>query len=102
MMENKENKMNIDLPEEVADGVYSNLAIITHSPSEIVADFVQVMPGLPKAKVRSRVIMTPQNAKRLLMALEDNINRYEAAFGQISTDDRNTPPMNFGTPSTEA
>ena len=69
-MENKkENQFNIELTEEVAEGVYSNLAIITHSPSEFVSDFVQMMPGVPKGKVRSRVIMTPQNAKRLLNAL---------------------------------
>ncbi len=102
-MENKkENKINIDLPENVADGVYSNLAIITHSPTEFVCDFVQMMPGMPKAKVRSRVIMTPQNAKRLLRALQDNIQKYEANLGTIADDGQNLPPMNFGAPTTEA
>ena len=102
-MENKkENKINIDFPENVADGVYSNLAIITHSPTEFVCDFVQMMPGMPKAKVRSRVIMTPQNAKRLLRALQDNIQKYEANLGTIADDGQNLPPMNFGAPTTEA
>jgi hypothetical protein len=100
--QNNENKLNIELPEEIADGVYSNLAIITHSQSEFVCDFVQMMPGMPKAKVRSRVVMTPQNAKRLLNALKDNIQKYEQSVGQIKDDGNNMPPMNFGTPQTEA
>lgn len=104
VMENngKENKINIELPEQVADGIYSNLTIITHSQTEFVCDFVQMMPGMPKAKVRSRVIMTPQNAKRLLRALQDNINKFEANFGHVPDDGQNPPPMNFGTPTTEA
>ena len=65
MEEKNENQVNIELTDDMANGVYSNLSIITHSPSEFVADFVQMMPGVPKGKVRSRVIMTPQNAKRL-------------------------------------
>ena len=103
-MENKkkDQKMNIELPEEIAHGVYSNLAIITHSPNEFVCDFVQMMPGVPKAKVRSRVVMTPQNAKRLLHALKDNIQKYEANMGSISEDNQQMPPINFGTPTTEA
>lgn len=102
-MENKkEQKINIELPEDIADGVYSNLAIITHSPAEFVCDFIQMMPGMPKAKVRSRVIMTPQNAKRLLRALQDNIQKYEAHIGQINDDGQAMPPMNFGAPTTEA
>ena len=100
--QNKENKLNIELPEDIADGIYSNLAIITHSHSEFVCDFVQMMPGMPKAKVRSRVVMTPENAKRLLNALQDNINKFEANRGKISDDGQNLPPMNFGTPQTEA
>lgn len=99
---NKDNKINIELPENVADGVYSNLAVITHSNSEFVCDFVQMMPGMPKAKVRSRVVMTPENAKRLMNALKDNINKYEAVKGKISDDNQNMPPMNFGNPPTEA
>lgn len=101
-MENKkENKINIELSEEKASGVYSNLAIITHSTSEFVCDFVQMMPGMPKAKVQSRVVMTPENAKRLLHALQDNIQKYEANIGPIKEDGRNMPPINFG-PTTEA
>ncbi len=103
-MENaKENQVNIELTEEVAMGVYSNLAIITHSPSEFVCDFIQMMPGVPKGKVRSRVIMTPQNAKRLLNALQDNLSKYEQHFGEITEDEAPPmPPMSFGTPTTQA
>ncbi len=101
-MENNQNEMNIELSEELATGVYSNLAIITHSPAEVVCDFVQIMPGMPKGKVRSRVIMTPQNAKRFLQALNDNIQKYEQNFGVIDDPQGGLPPMNFGTPSTMA
>ena len=80
---NDENQVNIELTEEIALGVYSNLAIITHSPSEVVSDFVQMMPGMPKGKVRSRVIMTPQNAKRFMRALIENIQKYEQAMGPM-------------------
>lgn len=103
MENNNENQINIELTEETALGVYSNLAIITHSPAEIVCDFVQLMPGMPKAKVRSRVIMTPQNAKRFMRALIDNVQKYEQHFGVIEeSDNSGMPPMNFGTPSTMA
>ena len=102
-MENKENQVSIELTDETATGIYSNLAIITHSPSEFVADFIQMMPGMPKGKVRSRVIMTPQNAKRLMSALQDNIRKYEQNFGVIDEGQiPPMPPMNFGTPTTEA
>ncbi|MGB0915817.1 MAG: DUF3467 domain-containing protein [Crocinitomicaceae bacterium] len=100
---NKDNQVNIELSEEVASGVYSNLSIITHSPSEFVADFVQLMPGVPKGKVRSRIIMTPQNAKRLMKAMQDNISKYEQTFGVImDVESPMVPPMNFGTPTTQA
>ena len=100
---NDENQVNIELTEEIALGVYSNLAIITHSPSEVVSDFVQIMPGMPKGKVRSRVIMTPQNAKRFMRALIENIQKYEQSFGLIEeNDNQGMPPMNFGTPTTQA
>ena len=99
---NKENKLNIELTEEVAEGVYSNLAMITHSSSEFVCDFIQIMPGLPKAKVRSRVVMTPENAKRLLNALKDNIDKFEKNLGEISGGNNDLPPINFGSPPTEA
>ena len=100
---NDENQVNIELTEEIALGVCSNLAIITHSPSEVVSDFVQMMPGMPKGKVRSRVIMTPQNAKRFMRALIENIQKYEQSFGIIEeNDNQGMPPMNFGTPTTQA
>ncbi|MCZ2357643.1 MAG: DUF3467 domain-containing protein [Bacteroidia bacterium] len=83
-MENKEQQINIELPEEISEGVYSNLAIISHSPTEFIIDFVQVLPGLPKAKVRSRIVTTPSHAKRLLLALSENIDRYEKSFGTIN------------------
>lgn len=102
MENNNENQVNIELTEETALGVYSNLAIITHSPAEMVCDFVQLMPGMPKAKVRSRVIMTPQNAKRFMRALIENVQKYEQHFGTIEEDNSGMPPMNFGTPSTMA
>ena len=103
MEEKKENQVNIELSEEIATGVYSNLSIITHSPSEFVCDFIQMMPGVPKGKVRSRVIMTPQNAKRLVNALAENLQKYEQNFGAISDDQAPPmPPMNFGTPTTQA
>ncbi|MDG1148060.1 MAG: DUF3467 domain-containing protein [Crocinitomicaceae bacterium] len=101
--QNKENQVNIELSEEVASGVYSNLSIITHSPSEFVADFVQLMPGVPKGKVKSRIIMTPQNAKRLMKAMQDNVAKYEQTFGVImDVESPSVPPMNFGTPTTQA
>jgi hypothetical protein len=103
MEKNNENQINIELKEDIATGVYSNLAIITHSQSEFVVDFVQMMPGLPKAQVKSRVIMTPQNAKRLMRALMDNIQKFEQNMGVIDDQDLpGTPPMNFGTPTTQA
>jgi len=85
MTENKkEQKINIELPENVADGLYSNLAIITHSHSEFVIDFVTVMPGIQKAKVKQRIILTPQHAKRLMRALQDNITKFEQHNGKIT------------------
>lgn len=97
------NKLNIELPEEVAEGTYSNLAIISHSNSEFVLDFVRIMPNVPKAKVKSRVVMTPQHAKRLLKALVDNIKKYESQFGSIGEPDpQGMPPMNFNTPKAQA
>lgn len=102
-MENKENQVNIELSEEVALGIYSNLAIITHSHTEFVQDFIQMMPGMPKGKVRSRVIMTPQNAKRFMRALIENVQNYEQTFGVIDDSDPNqSNTFNFGTPSTQA
>ena len=78
---NQEGQLNIELSEEVAEGIYSNLAIITHSNSEFVLDFIKVMPGVPKAKVKSRIVLTPQHAKRLMAALKDNIAKFETTNG---------------------
>ena len=103
--DNNENKLNIELNEEMAEGIYSNLAIISHSNSEFVIDFVKVMPGMPKAKVKSRILMTPEHAKRLLMALQDNIQKFEATNGKIKDlgpGPNGAIPMNFGGPTAEA
>jgi hypothetical protein len=109
MEENNKNKkneqqLNIELKEEVAQGTYSNLAIITHSPSEFVCDFVRIMPGIPKAEVKSRIILTPEHAKRLLGALQDNVQRYEAMYGKIKTTEGRHPnmPIGFGGPTAQA
>lgn len=84
----KDNQLQIELKEDVAEGVYSNLAVIAHSSSEFVMDFVRIMPGVAKAQVKSRVLMTPEHTKRLVMALQDNIRRYEAQFGEIRLPER--------------
>jgi len=103
MAENQENQLNIELTEEIAEGTYSNLAIITHSHSEFVVDFIRVMPNVPKAKVQTRVIMTPQHAKRLLNALRENINKFEQNFGPIQDLEMPPiPPMNFSAPKAKA
>ena len=99
----KKNKINIDLIEEVADGIYSNLAIITHSHAEFIIDFVKMMPGAPKAKVKSRIILTPEHAKRLTKALSENIRKFEAMHGPIKeTKDGGLPPFSFGGPTAQA
>jgi hypothetical protein len=100
-MSKKDQKINIELDQEVAEGIYSNLAIINHSVSEFIVDFVSLMPGSPKAKVKSRIILSPQHAKRLKNALEDNINRFEKSNGKIKNDDQPNIPLNFG-PTGEA
>ncbi len=103
--ENNDNKLNIELTEEIADGIYSNLAIISHSQSEFVLDFIKVMPGMPKAKVKSRVLMTPEHAKRLIHALQDNVDKYESMHGKIKDlgpGPQGGIPMNFGGPTAEA
>ena len=98
------NQINIELNEEVAQGIYSNLAVITHSSSEFVVDFVRIMPGIKKAQVKSRVILTPEHAKRLLGALTDNVKKYEAVHGPIKEVKGSGPvmPMNFGGPTAQA
>ncbi|NNF01147.1 MAG: DUF3467 domain-containing protein [Bacteroidia bacterium] len=96
------NQLNIELTDEIADGEYSNLAIITHSNSEFVVDFVKVMPGVPKAKVKSRIVLTPQHAKRLMSALQDNVSKYESIHGKIKETEGVAVPMNFGGPTAQA
>jgi hypothetical protein len=101
-------QINIELKEEVAQGIYSNLAIITHSTSEFVIDFVRIMPGIPKAEVKSRIILTPEHAKRLLLALKDNLTKFEAANGTIKIHDEGMIPPTmismggFGGPTAQA
>lgn len=98
-----QNQLNIELPEEVAEGLYSNLAIISHSHSEFVVDFIRLVPNVPKAKVKSRIILTPHHAKRLMKALMDNVNKYEAQFGKIDEPEQPPfPPMSFNTPKAQA
>lgn len=81
---NLDNQLEIEMSEEIAQGTYSNLAIISHSSSEFVLDFIRVVPGIPKAKVKSRIILTPDHAKRLLAALEENIQKFEKMNGTVS------------------
>ena len=97
-----QDQLNIELSEEIAEGVYANLVMIAHSAEEFILDFIRVMPGVPKARVKSRIIVTPQHAKRLLHALAENIGRYEMAHGDI--EERNSPDqaIHFGGPSGEA
>lgn len=97
-----QNQINIEITEEVAEGTYANLAIITHSHAEFVIDFVNVMPGTPKSKVKSRIIFTPQHAKRFMKALIENVQRYEAANGPIKDLEEVSIPLNFGGPTAQA
>ena len=95
-MENQEmnNQLQIELKEDIAQGTYANLAVITHSSSEFIVDFVRVMPGIPKAGVKSRIVLAPEHTKRLLRALEENIGKYERTFGAIRLlDEQSIPPM---------
>lgn len=95
--EKKSNQINIELSEEVSEGIYSNLVMIAHSNSEFVMDFIRIMPNVPKAKVKARMIITPEHAKRLLKALDENVRKYEAAFGEIKqSEEAHRFPMNFG------
>ncbi|MCS6991414.1 MAG: DUF3467 domain-containing protein [Chitinophagales bacterium] len=94
-----QNQINVELPEDVAEGIYSNLAIITHSNQEFVVDFIRIMPGVPKAKVRARIILTPQHAKRFLHALNDNIRKYENVHGEISETEQVNVPITLSGPT---
>ncbi len=98
----KKNQLNIELKEEMSSGVYSNLVVINYSPSEFVFDFISVMPGLPKAKVNSRVILSPQHAKRLLSVLSDNIQNFESKNGKIKDLEVTKLPLSFGGPKAQA
>ncbi len=98
-MENTNNPgINVEIADEIAEGVYANLAVIAHSSSEFVIDFARVMPNVPKAKVKSRVILNAEHAKRFLLALQDNVNRFEKQYGKIVLSEEKNPPipMNFG------
>ena len=99
---NHPNQLNIEISEEVAEGVYANLAIITHSHAEFVIDFVNVMPGTPKSKVKSRIILTPQHAKRFMKALTENVTRFESLNGKIQDLEDVQLPLNFGGPTAQA
>jgi hypothetical protein len=103
-MQENPQQLNIELNEETAQGTYANLAIITHSPAEFVIDFVRVMPNTPKAKVQSRIILTPQHAKRLMLALQENIAKYESQHGKIqeTIGQEAMMPMTFGGPHGQA
>jgi hypothetical protein len=96
---NQQNQINIELPEDIAEGIYSNFAIIAHSNQEFIVDFIRMMPGLPKAKVKSRIVLSPQHAKRLVAALKDNISKYEQQFGAIDDKEAFQYPMGFGPPA---
>lgn len=103
MEENKmENKIDIELTPDVAAGVYSNLQIVQHSPSEFVVDFIQIAPGLNKAQVRSRVILAPMHAKKLLRALQENVQKYESTMGKIKEEVQATPNFNAMNPMGKA
>ncbi|WP_109672289.1 DUF3467 domain-containing protein [Dyadobacter jejuensis] len=101
-----EQQINVELSEEMAEGVYSNLAMIAHSSSEFILDFIRLMPGVPRAKVKARVILTPEHAKRLIAALKDNIDKYEDQYGPIQNsqdaDHQFNFPISFGGPGGEA
>ncbi|MFA5511570.1 MAG: DUF3467 domain-containing protein [Candidatus Kapaibacterium sp.] len=88
-MKPMQQQLNIELGEKEAEGIYSNLAIISHSPAEFIVDFTRVLPGVPKAKVHARIVMTPQHAKMLLKALNENIARFENSYGEINIDGSN-------------
>jgi len=96
------NQLNIEISEEVAEGNYANLAIITHSHAEFVIDFVNVMPGTPKSRVKSRIILTPQHAKRFMKAITENVTRFDTANGTIKDLEEIQLPLNFGGPTAQA
>src|ERR1041384_5758416 len=98
----QQNQLNIEISEEVAEGNYANLAIITHSHAEFVIDFVNVMPGTPNSTVKARIILTPQHAKRFMKAITENIGKYESVNGSIKDLEEVQIPFNFGGPTAQA
>ncbi len=98
----KQGQMEIELPESEATGTYSNLVMITHSASEFILDFIAVMPGIPKAKVVKRMVLTPDHAKRLANALAENVNKFEEEHGAINDDQKFDIPFNYRGPTPEA
>ena len=104
MSEQKKKQINIEFDGNVGEGIFSNLAMITHSNSEFIVDFIQLLPGIPKAKVKSRIILTPQHAKMLYRALKDNIQKFESLNGNIAVPEGSDviPPFNMGGPTAEA
>lgn len=90
------NNIQIELTEEIGQGIYSNLAVIAHSSSEFVVDFVRIMPGIPKAKVQSRIVLTPEHAKRLMLALAENVTKYESIHGEIKLQGKGQVPPFVG------
>ena len=95
--DNVEIPLTIELTKEVGEGNYANLTVITHSTSEFILDFVRVMPGVEKATVKSRIILTPEHAKRLLMSLNENISKYVQIFGEIKIPVPQINPFNVKT-----
>src|SRR5690625_2029088 len=101
-MEEKKEQMNIEISEEIADVTYANLAIISNYNQELVVDFSRMMPTIPKAKVKSRIILSPPQAKRFMLALQENIKKYEAQHGTLKEGGSSMPPLSFNVPSAEA
>jgi hypothetical protein len=96
------NQLNIEISEEISEGIYANLVIITHSHAEFIVDFVNVMPGTPKSKVKSRIILTPTHAKRFMKAMIDNVKKFESSNGVIQDIEAVELPFNFGGPTAQA
>ncbi len=92
-----QQQLQVELGEKEAEGIYSNLAIITHSPAEFILDFTRVTPGVPRARVHARIIMTPMHFKQLLNAMRENIERFEQQYGEIKTDRQGEHPFGFRT-----
>ncbi len=100
--QNPSNQLNIEIGEDIAEGVYANLAIITHGQAEFILDFVNIMPGTPKSRVKARVVVAPVHAKRLLRALAENLQKFEAENGIINDVSEIDIPFNFGGPTAQA